>query len=161
MTTSPDERILAVDGGSRRVGLAVGSRATGFATPLAVLDRRSGPAGLADILAAIARAAEDEGVGRILIGLPLNMDGTEGPAAAEARSLGVEVERSSGRPVVLVDERLTSEAAIERARRSGWTPKSGRPIDHMAAAVLLEGWFADEAAREARGAANAARDGGA
>lgn len=158
MTIPPDERVLAVDGGSRRVGLAVGSRATGFASPLAVLDRQSGPEGLAALLGRIARVVVEEGASRIVVGLPLNMDGTEGPAAREARVLGREIERAAGRPVLMVDERLTSEAAMERARRSGWTPKSGRPIDHMAAAVLLESWFADETAREARGAADAARN---
>ena len=153
MTTSPDERLLAVNGGEKRVGLAVGSRSAGLAAPLRIVERKPGPRGLAELIGELARVADEESVNRILVGLPLNMDGSEGPAAAGARRLGRALEEAAGRPVILVDERLTSEAAQERARQSGWTPRSGRPIDHIAAAVLLQAWFDDERALQAREAA--------
>ncbi len=144
MTTCPDERILAVDGGTRRVGLALGHRGLGLATPHSVIERNPGAAGLVDLVRRVADLAAEEDVDRIVVGLPLNMDGSEGPAARAARELGRALEGATGRPVTMVDERLTSEAAQERARASGWTPRSGRPIDDVAAAVLLESWFLDE-----------------
>jgi putative pre-16S rRNA nuclease len=129
-------RILAVDPGSRRVGLAVsdptGTIATGLATvaatPLETLPRR---------IAAVAGAQEAE---RIVVGLPLRLDGRRGPEAAAAERLAAAVRQVSGLPVETVDERLTTVAA-ERSLIAGGVRRDKRraAIDRVAAVMLLQG----------------------
>ncbi len=140
-----EERILAVDFGSRRIGLAVGHVALSQAVPLETLHLDAGGAAPEAQVADIARR---EGVSRILLGLPLNMDGTEGRAARRTRAFGRRLETAAGLALFFVDERLTSEAArdLSRAGRA----RKGRAIDDLAAVILMESWMADEAARRAR-----------
>lgn len=162
-TTPPDDRILAVDYGTRRIGLALGNARDGLAVSAGIVevdprDDMAAPRAIA------ARAAE-EGVHRLMIGLPLNMDGSEGPAAQAARALGERLAALTGLPHFYVDERLTSEAARERLTAAGLPPqrlsgsrrarpgaarRPGRPLDDVAATILLQGWFDDEQARRAR-----------
>ncbi|HEX7880493.1 MAG TPA: Holliday junction resolvase RuvX [Candidatus Eisenbacteria bacterium] len=150
MTTRSDDRILAVDPGTKRIGLAVASVTQGMASRLAVLDVQPGASGLERAVRAVARHAAEEEATRILVGLPLHLDGREGKEARAARRLGLALAEATGLPVDFADERLTSEAAIEEARKSGWTPKSKKPIDDLAAALLLQGWLDDASARAAR-----------
>ena len=129
-------RILAVDPGSRRVGLAVSDPTGTIATALATID-----AAPAETLAArIAAVAAQSSVERIIVGLPLRLDGSRGPEAAAAQRLATELRKASGLPVETVDERLTT-AAAERALIAGGVRREKRraAIDRVAAVILLQG----------------------
>ena len=80
---TPGERVLAIDHGERRVGLAVSDPSYGFVRGLPTIDRREIKTSL---LKAIAQIVNDEAIDRIVIGIPITLDGTEGPAAREVRS---------------------------------------------------------------------------
>src|SRR5690242_3339230 len=107
-------RVLAVDPGSKRVGVAISDPTGTIAQPLSVLPAEPAET-LAERLAAVAREHE---VTRLVVGLPRRMDGGQGPEALAARALADALRRASGLPVTLVDERLTSVAA-ERALLAG------------------------------------------
>jgi putative Holliday junction resolvase len=153
-STNPDvkdaNRILAVDWGERRIGLAVGNRRDGLAVRLAIVDRKPGHARRPDPVAEVARHADAEGAEALLIGLPLDGTGAEGPGVRRIRAFGEALATATGLPILWVDEHLTSVEAEEAARRAGWTPRSKKPLDDLAAAVLLQGYFDDERARAAR-----------
>lgn len=128
-------RILAIDPGQRRVGVAISDPAGRLALPLATLTRRSDRQIVAD-LAALARR---EGVTELVLGEPLRLDGSAGDAAREARDLAGKLERATGLPCTLVNEALTSHAAAERLREAGIDPRRHRArIDQVAAQILLE-----------------------
>lgn len=147
-TTPPDDRILAVDFGTRRVGLALGNRRDGIAVSLVTLELGGG--GVEEAVRRVAEVARNEVVNRLLVGLPLNMDGSAGPAARRARAFGEKLSGAAGLPVLFLDERLTSEAARDLARQSSGGKRVKKAIDDLAAVVLLQGWFDDEKAGEAR-----------
>ena len=137
-------RILAVDWGERRVGLATCDAGELLASPHRVIARQNDRQ-VAGEVAEIAREVEAE---LILVGLPLNMDGTEGESAGRARKLARYLAAASGLEVVLRDERLTSEEATERMRERGASPQEIRErIDAVAAAIVLED-FINERRRE-------------
>lgn len=117
-------RWLGVDPGAARVGIAVCDHDERLAVPLEVV-----PASAA-LPAIRSYAARDRVVG-IVIGLPLSLDGSEGPSAVAARKFGERVRRVLGLPVEYEDERFTSVAAGEPGR-------GGRPRDDLAAAILLQ-----------------------
>lgn len=129
-------RYLAIDCGSKRIGLAVGDSGTRLASPLVTLDCSGAPAG--DVAAVIAQAAS-YGVDEFVVGLPLNMDGTEGKQAKIARRFGGELSRRSGKPVHFHDERLSSIAADEMLRPAELSrKKKKRRRDRVAAQVFLQ-----------------------
>jgi len=142
-------RILGIDLGDKRTGLALADRVTEIASPLEVLEIPIARADGAELLAAIARVVARElgpTGGEVVMGLPLNMDGTEGPQAKLVRAFAVRLEAATGRKVHLQDERRTSMAADERLSRSGLThgqKKSRR--DAIAAAEILRGYLGDRA----------------
>ncbi len=137
-------RILAVDWGTRRVGVAVSDPSGLVARPLPTLSVKSAR----DARDQVERSARREEAEVVLIGLPLNMDDTEGPAAARARALGAALE-SQGLAVRFQDERLTSDDARRWLRERGETrPVSGR-VDQVAALLLLQE-FLMEAGRSGR-----------
>jgi putative Holliday junction resolvase len=129
-------RTLAVDPGSKRVGLAVsdpsGTIAQGLSTEPA-----EPAATLASRLAEIARAQE---ASRIVVGLPLRLDGRHGPEAKASRELADQLRKASGLPVELVDERLTT-AEAERSLIAGGMRRDKRKlsVDRVAATLLLQG----------------------
>lgn len=127
-------RYLAIDSGDRRTGLAVGDDITGIATPLDVIVTSSE----SERLRLIERAIDEHGPDALVLGLPLNMDGTEGPAASKARTLGGILANRCNLPIHFADERLTSAAADEQMARTGLTHKAkkGRR-DALAAANIL------------------------
>jgi putative Holliday junction resolvase len=129
-------RILAVDPGSKRVGLALSDPTETIAQPLATLQAEP-EATLASRVADTARSHEAE---RIIVGLPLRMDGTRGPEAAAAQRLAAAIRHASGLPVEMVDERLTT-AAADRALIAGGIKRERRRqgIDRVAATMLLQG----------------------
>ncbi len=129
-------RILAVDPGSKQVGLALSDPTETIATALSTL-----PATPADTLAErIASVAAAQSAERIIIGLPLRLDGSRGPEAAAAERLAAAVRKASGLPVQMVDERLTT-AAAERSLIEGGVRREKRraSIDRVAAVILLQG----------------------
>lgn len=133
-------RYLAVDLGDKRTGLAVGDDVTGMVTPLKVLELP----GNAALFTALHSAAQESDAGAVVIGLPLNMDGSEGPAAKHARELGEQLAEVTGLPVLFQDERLTSYAADQHMARSGRTHKQKKTLrDALAAAEILRD-FLDE-----------------
>src|SRR6187551_2371592 len=97
-------RTLSIDLGSRRVGLAVSDEGGTFATPYDVLFVSSEDAAIDPILKVITR----EGIQRLVVGLPLNMDDTVGPQARKVIEWGKLLSRRAGKPLVFVDERLSS-----------------------------------------------------
>lgn len=137
-------RILAVDWGERRVGVAI-SDATGMlARALPTLQTRSER----ETVRALVDTARAEEAEEIVVGLPLHMDGTRGPAAQSAESLARRLEEESGLPVRLWDERLTSVQAERLAREAG--EKRGRErgrLDARAAEILLQSYLDARAAR--------------
>lgn len=128
-------RLIGVDHGARRIGLAVGDDETGMAFP------RPPIAGGRRAADAIRALADEEGTRRVVVGLPLNMDGSEGAQAAAARAFGDRL-TAVGLEVAFSDERLTSWAATQR--RAGVGHRSSRPdaIDSAAAALILEQFLA-------------------
>ena len=133
-------RTLGIDLGTRRVGLALSDEGGRFATPYEVLTVNGTDAAVEPVLGVIAR----EGVERVVIGLPLNMDETIGGAARQAVTWGRALESRSGRPVVFVDERLTSfsaEQELADRRRGGQKltrADKKKQLDALAAATFLQ-----------------------
>jgi mannose-1-phosphate guanylyltransferase/mannose-6-phosphate isomerase len=133
-----DGALLGVDPGTKRVGLAV-TGALGIVHPLGFL----AAAPRDQLLKKIASfAASRECVG-IVVGLPLNMDGSEGPGAKAARELGAEIARVTKLPVDLHDERLTSFVAEKELAPLGLKKKHKGRTDAVAAALLLESYVAE------------------
>jgi putative holliday junction resolvase len=134
-------RVLALDLGSKRVGVAVSDTTATLASPLATIERSGDPT--RDHHRVAALVAEEEAA-LVLVGLPTNMDGSQGPAAvaAQAEAEALAVVLAGAARVVLVDERLTTVSADrvlqERGKRA---PARRRVVDQVAAAVLLQGWL--------------------
>jgi putative Holliday junction resolvase len=132
----PEQRVLGIDPGEKTLGLALSDPSRTVATPWKALARK----GFRDVVAAIRELAAVENVGGIIVGLPLNMDGSEGPKAQAARALGRNLEREVALPVAYWDERL-STVAVTRALREGETSRRTKDanVDKMAAAFILQG----------------------
>lgn len=131
-------RVLAIDPGSRRVGVAVSDPSATIAQPLTVLAANPG-ATLVERLAGLAREQEATA---LVVGLPRRLDGGLGPEAKAARTLADELRRATGLEVTLVDERLTS-AAAERALLSGGASRARRRqlSDKVAATMILQSYL--------------------
>lgn len=127
-----EARVLAIDYGRRRIGLAISDPFGWMATPLATIERR----GRATDFANIQQMARQHGVGRVIIGYPLKLDGAPGEMAEEAARFARRVEQVLTVPVELVDERLTSWAARQWQRERG--KSAARTKDEIAAAILLQ-----------------------
>ena len=132
-------RILALDLGAKRVGVAVSDATATLASPLTTL-QRSGDTGRDH--RSVARLVADEEAALLIVGLPLNMDGSRGPAALSAEAEAAVLATAVGVPVVLVDERLTTVSADRMllARGQG-APQRRRTVDQVAAAVMLQAWL--------------------
>lgn len=136
-------RYLAIDLGDKRTGFAVGDAITRIVTPLEVVEA----ADRGQLLAQIQRVVSEQlgparraGLAEIIVGLPLNMDGSEGPAAKAAREFGAKIAESTGHTVRYVDERLSSVQADWEMSRSGLTrgEKKARRDARAAAAILRD-----------------------
>ena len=129
--------ILAIDFGTRRIGLAIAESTTSQAFPLDIIKRDA----LNRDLARIKLQIEGRDVTQLVVGLPLNMDGTEGSSALAARKFGGHLGAYLGLPVDYCDERLTSFEVRQRlADQTGRRRKTA--IDALAATVILEEWLA-------------------
>jgi putative Holliday junction resolvase len=133
---TPGQCLLGIDPGGRTIGLALSDVRRRLAGPYGSLRRGRLRVNVAEILAIAAR----EGVGGLVVGLPLSMDGSFGPAAQAARDWARDLSAATGLPAAMQDERLSTAAAqsflIEQAdlnhrRRAG-------VIDRMAAAAILQ-----------------------
>jgi len=131
-------RYLGLDLGRATIGLALADDVLRTARALETVRRTSEVADFA----ALHRVAQDYEVTRAILGLPLNMDGTEGPSARLSRAFATKVEASLGIPVHLFDERLSTFEAESRLREQGISARAQRAIiDAEAAAVILQGWL--------------------
>jgi putative Holliday junction resolvase len=150
------ERYLGVDLGSKRIGLAVGDSEGGVVSPVDVLGACPTPEANAR---AILKAAEEYGVNGIVIGLPLNMDGTEGPQARLSKTLAAAIRKlaaasspgggATGLKVYLHDERLTSFAADKQLVERDLTHKKKKARqDALAAAILLQSFLDEQRRRQ-------------
>jgi putative Holliday junction resolvase len=129
-------RLLAVDYGERRIGLAVSDPTGTIASPAGHILRRPGKRAP---IAEIVRRAEALGARGFVVGLPLDGSGEDTPRAAEVRRIAAELERRTGLPVELVDERFTTAAARRAVREMGGSTKGRKgDVDALAATVLLQ-----------------------
>lgn len=138
-------RLIGLDLGERRIGVAIAD-ADGRALPLTTVERGSQPAVDA---ARLSRIIEQERVGELVVGLPLNADGSAGPQAALTRAWAEEVAGRLGIPLTMRDERLTSHLAeqrlgpMKRGRNGGPPTRNQRNayrarVDREAAAIILQ-----------------------
>src|SRR5262245_13115992 len=131
-------RVMALDYGDRRIGVALSDPLRVTAQPLLTLERRS----RADDFDRLARLVRDHGVSQLVVGLPLGMDGSRGARVRVTEIFMRRLRRAAGVPVESWDERLTTvqaerallEADVSRRRRRG-------VIDQVAAVILLQSWL--------------------
>jgi putative holliday junction resolvase len=137
----PGARVLGVDYGERRVGVAVSDETRSLASPLPTLHRRRGKRPPIHALAQIGRSY---GVGAVVFGLPLELSGEESDWTREVRAAGEALSARLDVPVHFVDERLTSVVAEQRVRSSG-LPRHKREekdrVDAEAAVLILQMWL--------------------
>ena len=133
----PGGRLLGLDLGERRIGLALGDPTGFLASALEVLASR----GRARDVEAVRAIAAREGAGAVVVGVPVNMDGSYGPQAEKSRRFGAALE-AVGLPVVYWDERLTTVEAQRYLRDGGMSRQKRRQtIDATAAAILLQSYL--------------------
>ena len=128
-------RILAIDPGSKRVGLALSDQTATIAQALATLPAEP----VATLPSRIAQVARTNEAARIVVGLPRRLDGSRGPEARAAQVLADAIRKESGLPVEMVDERLTTVAA-ERSLIEGGLKREKRrlSVDRVAATLMLQ-----------------------
>ena len=133
---APGMRLLGLDLGTKTIGLALSDRSRRFATPLRTLSRSK----FRDDAAALVELCASESVGGLILGLPVNMNGTEGPRAQSTRAFVRNLAPLIALPIVLWDERLTTVAA-ERAMIDADVSRRKRAdkIDAVAASYILQG----------------------
>lgn len=132
-------KILAVDYGDARTGLAVCDRMELLASPVGVITEK----GMAKTAEKIAAASREQGAELIVIGLPRNMDGSEGARAAKSRKLAGLLRGAAPTPVELWDERQTTVSAAHILTENGTYGKKRREVlDAVAATVILESYLA-------------------
>jgi putative Holliday junction resolvase len=135
----PQGRVLGIDWGEIRIGLALSDELQMLASPLETLVRRRGKRFPMPRLLELVAAHAPVGV---VVGLPLTPAGDEGPSAAEARAVATLVEGRTGLPVELQDERLSTARALRLVReQEGSTRGRREDVDALAAAVLLQGFL--------------------
>jgi putative Holliday junction resolvase len=132
-----DQRLIGLDPGSRIIGVALSDVRLSLASPYGTIRRGK----LKDVAAELVAIARKEGAGGMVVGLPLSMDGSVGPAAQGVHDWALALSEATGLPVGLWDERLSSvavnrllveEADLSRKKRAG-------AVDRMAAAWILQG----------------------
>ena len=137
--TRPAIRALGIDLGSKRIGVAIGDRTGTIASPLHVL-QRSGS--VQRDHEAIAMLVIEEEADVVVVGLPLNMNGSAGPAAKAAIDEAAVLATVVGVPVVTFDERRTTVTADQAMMEAKMRAQARRRIvDKIAAAVMLQNWL--------------------
>jgi len=133
-------RLLAIDLGAKRVGVAVTDELQITVKALACIERRNWK----DLLRRVSAIIESYDARALIIGLPLNLDGTKGPAAEEALRIAANFRKSLNVPVFLQDERLTTTAAASNLKSEGFAKKEiEKLIDSEAAAIILRDFVAE------------------
>lgn len=132
-------KIMAVDYGDARTGLAVCDRTETLASPVGVIQEKS----IAKAAEKIVYASREFEVGMVVIGLPVNMDGSEGARAKKSRKLGGMLEKILDIPVAFWDERNTTKIAETLLSQAGtFGKKRKEELDAVAATVILESYLA-------------------
>jgi putative Holliday junction resolvase len=129
-------RVLGIDAGERRVGIALSDELRILATPWGVLDRGHG---LAPVLDALIAVTQREDVRHMVVGLPLNADGSQGRQAKRAQDFARVAARVVGLPVEMWDERLSTREAEAIVRAQGGRKR--QVLDAVAAAVILQDYL--------------------
>lgn len=139
----PGQRqVLAFDFGTRRMGVAFGQELLASARPVAMLAARDGIPDWSEIARLLAEWQPDH----LVVGLPLNMDGTENDMCARARKFGQRLHGRFHLPVSMVDERLSSYEAKGRVlREQGGRDFGEQGVDDLAAVLILETWYHQDA----------------
>ncbi|HKV26626.1 MAG TPA: Holliday junction resolvase RuvX [Candidatus Acidoferrum sp.] len=153
---SPSARILALDYGRARIGLALADSLTALPQPLATMHRINRN----EDMRRLRELAREHDVKKIVVGLPLRLDGTRGDMAQEAARFAQRVQKQLGLPVDLVDERLTSweaERLLEEQQGRTLHPEAVKPrkkaatrpgVDALAAALILKEYLGRQSAPE-------------
>jgi putative holliday junction resolvase len=129
-------RYLAIDYGMKRTGLAVCDRSETLCSPLRVVETKG------DLIAAILRAIKAEEIEAIVVGLPFNMDGTEGDMAKKVRAFAAQLAKQTALPIHFHDERLSSHKAEELLAPADFTLKQKKQrLDAIAAAGILQAFL--------------------
>ncbi len=139
------ERILGLDVGERRIGVAISTPEGGLAVPLRIIDAQDENAAARAIL----ELARSEGASLVIIGHPISMDGTIGPQARKIEAFAITLQETSGLQVELCDERLSTAQARRAPSPAG---KRRAPVDDVAASIILQSYLDRRRAEEARGA---------
>jgi putative Holliday junction resolvase len=139
------KKALGIDPGSARVGLALSDDLGMLAHPLETVNVK----GAGDLAAYVAAVVRREKVEVVVLGLPRNMDGSHGPAAAKTKEFGEKLRgKIPGCELVYWDERMTSVAAQRALHESGRNTKQSRSvIDQVAAQMILQGYLDSQAMR--------------
>lgn len=138
----PMQRVMAFDFGLRRIGVAMGQALLGTAEPVTLLPARDGVPDWEQI-ARLIKTWQPDG---FVVGLPLNMDGTESELCQRARRFAARLHGRFHLPAEMMDERLSSFDARERLWAQGnWRNRQETPLDGVAAVLILESWFAHRA----------------
>ena len=133
---APEARLLGLDLGTKTIGMALSDVSRSVATPYETLRRTKFTADVKAIAAAIA----ENGVGALIIGLPINLDSSEGPRAQSTRAFARNLASLIAVPIVLWDERLSTQAVERHLIEAGASRKRrAEVIDRMAAAYILQG----------------------
>jgi putative holliday junction resolvase len=132
-------RVLALDLGTKRIGVAVSDPSGIIASPRSVIQRSGSRSRDHQVIKALVIEEEAE---RIVVGLPLNMNGTAGPMAKGARAEALELASVVGVPVETFDERLTTVSADRALMEANISAQNRRKlVDKVAAAVMLQAWL--------------------
>ncbi len=132
-------RYFGIDYGAKRIGLAVGDDQARIASPVATVAARGS---ISDHVAAVLDSARDYEADAFVVGLPTNMDGTEGKQAKLTRSFAGELSRQTGKPVHFADERLSSRTAQELIQPADLTRRKRKSVeDAVAAQVILQSFL--------------------
>ncbi len=132
-------KIMAIDYGDARTGVAVSDLLCTIVGATAVVNSHNTEKAVADIV----RMAKDSSVGEIVVGLPRNMDGTEGERAALCREFAQKLKEATGLPVVMWDERRTTVEAHNILSQHNYHGKKRKnTVDAVAASLILEGYLA-------------------
>lgn len=131
-------RTLGLDVGERRIGVAISDPEERLAVPLRVLERRDATADARTI----AELARREGVGRIVVGLPVSLSGTLGPQARQTQAFAERLRAATDAEVILYDERLSTAEADRHLRQLGMREREMRSRrDAVAAAIILQAYL--------------------
>jgi putative Holliday junction resolvase len=129
-------RVLGIDYGDARIGIAMSDETRFLASPLTTV--MSGR----DAATEVATLIDENQVDTVVIGLPLNMDGSEGTAVEKARAFSEKLKKLTSVPIIEMDERLTTVTAHENLRAAGLDGRKRKHVVDMAAAqIILQDWL--------------------